>query len=82
MEEEPTAIAPDLEAEKTNFIINQSATDHPDTSEIPEALETPETPETPKTPDADFDLSDITHQKQDLSREDIIAAAEEAAYRE
>ena len=30
----------------------------------------------------EFDLSDITHQKEEISREDIIAAAEAAAYTE
>ena len=30
--------------------------------------------------DNEFDLSDITHQPKELSREDIIAAAEAAAY--
>ena len=32
--------------------------------------------------DDDFDLSDITHQTQELSREEIIAAAEAAAFSE
>ena len=71
MEEEPTAIAPDLEKEK-EFIIQ---TEKP---EIPDTQETPENPETSETDE--FDLSDITHQPKELSREEIIAAAEAAAY--
>ena len=41
-------------------------------------VETPEKPETPETDE--FDLSDITHNPVEKSREDIIAAAEAAAY--
>ena len=71
MEEEPTAIAPDLEKEK-EFIIQAEK------PEIPEAPDIPKNPETSETDE--FDLSDITHQPKELSREEIIAAAEAAAY--
>ena len=71
MEEEPTAIAPDLEKEK-EFIIQ---------AEKPEIPEVPDIPKNPETSETDeFDLSDITHQPKELSREEIIAAAEAAAY--
>ncbi|MBR1449450.1 MAG: ribonuclease III [Prevotella sp.] len=73
MEEEPTAVAPDLEAEK-EFIIK---TERPDKPDIPEH---PEIPESPASDIDEFDLSDITHNPEELSREDIIAAAEAAAY--
>lgn len=69
MEEEPTAIAPDLEAEKTAFIIGQNKAAKPEKAEKPET-----------TADDDFDLSDITHNPTEQSREDIIAAAEAAAF--
>ena len=73
MEEEPTAIAPDLEKEK-EFIIKSEKTEVPDI---------PGKPEIPEEPTADeFDLSDITHNTPELSREEIIAAAEAAAYNE
>jgi len=75
MEEEPTAIAPNLEEEKTDFIISRNK---PATPATPATPETPEIPENPEN--TDFDLSDITH--RDLSQEDIIAAAEEAAFSE
>jgi len=76
MEEEPTAVAPDLEAEK-EFIIRSSKPENPDNPETPEHLENQEDPASSID---EFDLSDITHNAEDLSREDIIAAAEAAAY--
>ena len=98
MEEEPTAIAPDLEAEKTDFILeHQNTTEW--YSEFSEAEEKAgkavvsgvsdkseesgpsENPE-PSAEVDDFDLSDITHNPAEQSREDIIAAAEAAAYTE
>lgn len=66
MEEEPTMAAPNLEAEKTDFIV-----------------ETPPAPPSEEQVATDeFDLSDITHNPAELSREDIIAAAEAAAFAE
>jgi ribonuclease-3 len=98
MEEEPTMAAPNLEADKTDFIIpKQTPADwYSEFSEAQNAEEpTPKkqpkkekqqkkeekkSPDTPsQTPD-DFDLSDITHNPEEQSREDIIAAAEAAAY--
>ena len=78
MEEEPTTAAPNLEAEKTDFIVESSPTpsEKPD---IPAALPSSQ-PEEDTTDE--FDLSDITHNPAELSREDIIAAAEAAAFAE
>ena len=77
MEEEPTAIAPDLEEEK-EFIIKSEPNEPNKANEPNKPHETHETHE--PSSDEEFDLSDITHMPQDLSREDIIAAAEAAAY--
>ena len=89
MEEEPTAIAPDLEAEK-EFIIKSEKPKKDKKPDFPESPENPENPENPDIPDHpdppadtdEFDLSDITHNPEEPSREDIIAAAEAAAYQE
>ena len=71
MEEMPTMSVPDTEAEQ-EFVISQ-----------PEAQETPEAPKkTEKSETDEFDLSDITAKPQEQSREDIIAAAEAAAFAE
>ena len=83
MEEEPTAIAPDLEKEK-EFIIqagSNSSNDSNASNDSNEPIE-PINPIEPTSPsnDDEFDLSDITHQPKELSREEIIAAAEAAAY--
>ena len=79
MEEEPTMAAPNIE----------------EISEVPVGVEThavsevPVEPVTPKVPAAaelsseendEFDLSDITHNPKEMSKEEIIAAAEEAAF--
>ena len=79
MEEEPTMAAPNIE----------------EISEIPIGAEThavsevPVEPVTPEVPDAaelsteendEFDLSDITHNPKEMSKEEIIATAEEAAF--
>lgn len=79
MEEEPTMAAPNIE----------------EISEIPIGAEThavsevPVEPVTPEVPAAaelsteendEFDLSDITHTPKEMSKEEIIAAAEEAAF--
>lgn len=72
MEEEPTAVAPDLEAEK-EFVIKNEKPQKADEVQKPQKTE--------ETLDSnEFDLSDITHTPKELSREDIIAAAEAAAY--
>jgi ribonuclease-3 len=87
MEEEPTMAAPNLEAEKTDFIIPQekkeASADEPQEQKAqwPEKKKrkAPAKQAEPVEED-DFDLSDITHQKEISSREDIIAAAEAAAF--
>ncbi len=71
MEEEPTMAAPNLEAEKTDFIIG-SSTERPD---MADELNTAD-----DGGGDEFDLSDITHNPAEQSREDIIAAAEAAAF--
>ena len=88
MEEEPTVAAPNLEAEKTNFIIEQEKKDASEITEEPvyldniESLEPHEDTNKQMPSDDDFDLSDISHQPKELSREEIIAAAEAAAFAE
>ena len=73
MEEMPTMSVPDTETEQ-EFVIHQN-----EEPEIPETVETRE--ETvANTSDDDFDLSDITATPRAQSREDIIAAAEAAAF--
>ncbi len=71
MEEEPTMAAPNLEAEKTDFIIG-SSTERPDMADELNAAD--------DSGGDEFDLSDITHNPAEQSREDIIAAAEAAAF--
>jgi ribonuclease-3 len=75
MEEMPTMAVPSTEKEQ-EFVIRQQQ--EPEPQETP--VETPEKPETPETDE--FDLSDITATPQEQSREDIIAAAEAAAFGE
>ncbi len=93
MEEEPTMAAPNLEAEQTAFIIHQekklsiTSTSSKDSSDsVASKASTSSIDPAPSNPsiedDPDFDLSDISHKAQDLSREDIIAAAEAAAFAE
>jgi ribonuclease-3 len=74
MEEMPTMAVPSPEKEQ-EFVIHQQQ--EPESQETPEIAEKPETPETDE-----FDLSDITATPQEQSREDIIAAAEAAAFAE
>ena len=92
MEEMPTATAPNLEAEKTDFIIEQEHHADTDSEELvdgndfaPASTDADSRSTTPgadpATPtDDEFDLSDITNNPSELSREDIIAAAEAAAF--
>ena len=115
MEEEPTMAAPNLEAEKTNFIIEQNKTsewysefsEETENKEVKESSEhtannKKKTRKAAKTvekaaeekelkeesvvakaaEDDDFDLSDISHNTTELDKEDIIAAAEAAAFAE
>ena len=78
MEEEPTMAAPDLEAEKTAFIIEQDEKPQPAASE-PKAKPAKKQARNADEDD-EFDLSDISHNASGPSREDIIAAAEAAAF--
>ena len=92
MEEEPTMAAPNLEAEKTDFIIETHEAQEPhEAHKTHESYKTNKTHEptkpakpeqAPSSDNDEFDLSDITHQVDEPSREDIIAAAEAAAYDE
>ena len=88
MEEEPTMLVPDPEKEEENFII-EASTDPSKASPRGEEIgaESPlllegqgEAPGEALEEVSDFDLSDISHKK--LSREDIIAQAEAAAFAE
>ena len=79
MEEEPTMAAPNIDT----FSGKPETPQKPDIPESPEILETPEAPVALSAPpDDEFDLSDITHNPKELSKEEIIAAAEEAAFAE
>ena len=91
MEEEPTAIAPDLEKEKEFIISTENGelkTERYDNLQDEQASENENSKTNPTSQlsdlnsqlDNEFDLADITHQPKELSREDIIAAAEAAAY--
>jgi ribonuclease-3 len=89
MEEEPTTAAPNLEAEKTNFIIEQNKTAEWYSEFAEESKESrksrkssPTSQTSPTSSDDEFDLSDISHQQAAMSREEIIAAAEAAAFRD
>ena len=75
MEEMPTMSVPDPEAEQ-EFVIRQEVTEKP---EAPEVQETVPEPAAANETD-EFDLSDIKSTPEDPSREDIIAAAEAAAF--
>ena len=70
MEEMPTMSVPDTETEQ-EFIIRQ-----PEEEEEPQVAEEPAV----AVDDDEFDLSDITTNPREQSREDIIAAAETAAF--
>ena len=75
MEEEPTMAVPATEQEE-EFIITREK-EEPSVAELPVAA-----PEQTSDDSEEFDLSDISHAKQEQSREDIIAAAEAAAFQE
>ena len=72
MEEEPTMAAPNIETE--------TISEKPDIPEKPYIPETPDISDNPTSANDEFDLSDITHNPKDLSKEEIIAAAEAAAF--
>ncbi len=82
MEEEPVQTVPDTET-TDDFIVEQEKK-APQKAQRPRQEKAPE-PAPAETPAADgepdeFDLSDITATPAEMSREDIIAAAEEAAF--
>ena len=83
MEEEPTLNVPDTEI-KDDFIIIQDDSQKKALKDTPQPstkTKKEKKAEGPKIPDSDeFDLSDITHNPVEQSRESIIAAAEEAAF--
>ena len=84
MEEEPTAVAPDLEQEREFIVKNAEKAESPTTGadprRAPSSTAKPDTqPAAPSEAD-EFDLSDISHNPTEKSREDIIAAAEAAAF--
>ena len=79
MEEEPTMAAPNIEEISE---IPMGAETHA-VSEVPVEPVTPEVPaaaELSTEENDEFDLSDITHNPKEMSKEEIIAAAEEAAF--
>ena len=78
MEEEPVEIVPETEV-KDDFIIPQSETE----SAITEPVSYEEPAVDSDSKDPDFDLSDIAVKTEDdMDREEIIAAAEAAAFSE
>ena len=80
MEEEPVSVSElrDIVSAPEPEISDKSdVADKPEGSEMPEKPQKPETTESPKD---DFDLSDITVKLPVMSREDIITAAETAAF--
>jgi ribonuclease-3 len=72
MEEEPVLNVPDTEEKKDDFIVVNELQEA--SNEQIEQLEA--------TIDQEMDLSDVTAEPKEMSREDIIAAAEEEAYNE
>lgn len=78
MEEEPVQIVPDTDQKEDFFKGNAVKEQTPITDEAPQ-----HNPEPQQESSVDeFDLSDITAQPKELSREEIIAAAEAAAFAE
>jgi ribonuclease-3 len=75
MEEMPTMSVPDPEAEQ-EFVIRQEVTEKPETPEVQKTVPEPAAAEETD----EFDLSDIKSTPEEPSREDIIAAAEAAAF--
>ena len=74
MEEEPAMAVPNIENEPANFIIEQ-----PKKKQVEQTKVQPQ-PKEPELGNDEFDLSDITAIPQEQSREEIIAAAEAAAF--
>ena len=81
MEEMPTMAVPDTEAEQ-NFIIPQARENAPVTEKRVLAAQPQLPAEATNEDNEEFDLSDITANPSEKSREDIIAEAEAAAFAE
>ena len=81
MEEMPVSVAPDVEQTPDNFINNRSEEDSHRNSRQ-EKNDDKKRKGTSRKTDDEFDLSDITASPKEESREDIIAAAEGAAFAE
>ncbi len=77
MEEEPTVAAPRMEED---VVAETPARDVDDKVVESKPKKVPLEPVAEVPDDDEFDLSDITHNPQEPSREDIIAAAEAAAF--
>ena len=80
MEEEPVMVAPDIEKhieEENNFIISQTAQSTQKNSEPSETEK-----KIVEEQFFDIDFSDVEAEQKEMSKEDIIAAAEAAAFQE
>ena len=92
MEEEPVEIVPDTEVKDDFIITKNTEKEEPEKhenvfkEEVFEdkkvSVEESPTVDTPQVEEDEFDLSDISAQPKEQSREDIIAAAEAAAFAE
>ncbi len=80
MEEEPTMAVPSTEQEQDFVIHQEQAYEAHEAHEPHEPYEPHRPHEAAEPADDEFDLSDITATPQEQSREDIIAAAEAAAF--
>ena len=86
MEEEPVVVVPDIE-QKEDFIITAGDSKQPEKTRSSEPVndvkpEPEEKKQAGSSADSEFDLSDITATPRQMSKEDIIAAAEAAAFSE
>lgn len=86
MEEEPVVVVPDIE-QKEDFIITAGDRKQPEKAKSSEPVsdvkpEPEEKKQAGSSADSEFDLSDITATPRQMSKEDIIAAAEAAAFSE
>lgn len=86
MEEEPVVVVPDIE-QKEYFIITAGDSKQPEKARSSEPVsdvkpEPEEKKQAGSSADSEFDLSDITATPRQMSKEDIIAAAEAAAFSE
>ena len=86
MEEEPVVVVPDIE-QKEDFIITAGDNKQPEKAKSSEPVsdvkpEPEEEKQAGSSADSEFDLSDITATPRQMSKEDIIAAAEAAAFSE